>query len=304
MMVVSILNKFKKGLKKTHDNLTTVFSVLLNGLHSLGTEKTEELEEVLLQADVGLETAEKIIEEVKKADIDHKNHNEMNAALKKTLKEFFYLDDKRALTLKEKPSVVLFVGVNGSGKTTSIAKFSKMLSEKGKKVMLAGCDTFRAAAIEQISVWAGRLDIPVVKGFSGADPASVAYDAHESALSKNIDCLIIDTAGRQHTKDHLMEELKKIINTIRKKDTSQPSEVFLVLDSTTGQNGLSQAQKFNEFIGLTGVVLTKMDGTAKGGIALRIEKTLGIPVKYIGLGEEFDDFCEFDPDSFCEALIN
>jgi fused signal recognition particle receptor len=207
------------------------------------------------------------------------------------------------LSQESNPLIILIVGVNGTGKTTSIAKLAKLYSDQGKKVMVAACDTFRAAALEQLSIWAQRAGVDIVKSQPNQDPASVAFDAVKSALAKKIDVVIVDTAGRLHTKYNLMEELKKIKRVMGKSLEGAPQDVFLVLDATTGQNGISQAKMFDEAVGLTGIILAKLDGTAKGGIVIAIANELKIPVRYVGLGEKIDDLEEFDPKDFVEALF-
>ncbi len=296
---MGFFDKLKKGLKKTQE---ATFGKILKILKfsKLDADTLDEIEELLVMGDLGIQCSEKIIEQLKK------RNNEFDSpekALETIMIEM--LGGDISLNIPEKkPFVITVVGVNGAGKTTTIGKMAKYFKEQGKEVVLAAGDTFRAAAIEQLKVWAeDRAKVPIISHQPGADAGAVAYDAVSHALSKNKDVVIIDTAGRLHTKHNLMEELKKINKVIKKVIPDAPHEVLLVIDATTGQNGLIQAEKFSESSDVTGVVLTKLDGTAKGGIALAIKDSLNIPIKFIGVGEGVDDLRPFDPEEFVKALM-
>ncbi len=302
-MITEILSKMKKAMGKSRFNISAVIkTVLRQGLSE--REMSEEIERLLLQADAGPAVCESIARDLMKEREFFRGEESVKKKLKELLLVYFGInDDRRSLNMTGGTSVIMFVGVNGSGKTSSIAKIANYLLKDNRTVMLAGCDTFRAAATEQLEFWSEKLKIPLIKGVRGADPASVAFDACKSANAKKCDFLLIDTAGRQHTKGHLMEEMKKIKSAVTKCGISQPSEILLVLDAVTGQNGIVQASKFNETLRLTGVILSKMDGTAKGGITLRIEKEEKLPVKFISFGESLDDLSRFDPADFVESLL-
>jgi len=285
------------------------------GLHKkIDQELLDELEEILIKADVGPGTTEKIIEGIKKEAKDKRieESEQVVGLLKDQIISILGNEKISEDTLssppfdksKAEPHVIMMVGVNGTGKTTSIAKLAKKYSDEGKKVLVAACDTFRAAALEQLSIWANRVGVEMIKSMPNQDPASVAFDAIKSACARGFDVVIADTAGRLHTKINLMEELKKIKRVMGKALEKAPHEVLLVIDATTGQNGISQVQLFDEAIGITGIFLTKLDGTAKGGIIIAIADELKVPVKYVGLGEKPDDFQQFDPVQFTEALFS
>jgi len=265
----------------------------------------DELEATFLQADMGVETTERLLGVIRETYKEERGVDmarlveRLEAELVGELAE----DAAPLITAPTPPTVVLVVGVNGTGKTTTIAKLARMLGGDGKKVLFGACDTFRAAAIEQLAIWADRTGADLVKHQHGADPAAVAYDATEAALARGADYLFIDTAGRLHTKVNLMEEIKKIQRTVAKKIPDAPHETLLVLDATTGQNALQQARLFNDALGLTGLVLTKLDGTAKGGIVISIQRQFHVPVKYIGVGEDFGDLQPFVPAEFARALL-
>lgn len=295
---MGFLSKIKEGLKKTRDS---VFSKVKNilSIEKLDDETLEELEELLILSDMGVETVEEVIERLKEKV---KVVKDPNAALREVLIDILK-DDEEEKKETPKPYVLLIVGVNGTGKTTTIGKLSKIFKEQGKRVVLAAADTFRAAAVEQLKVWSDRVGADFISQGQGADAAAVAYDAVMHAKSKGKDIVIIDTAGRLHTRHNLMEELKKVYRTIGRVLPGAPHDVWLVLDATTGQNGLVQAKKFAETVSITGIVLTKLDGTAKGGIVFAIKKELKTPVKYIGVGEGADDLKPFDPEEFVDALL-
>ena len=300
---MGFFDRLKQGLSKTKKLLIENTEALFLG-RTVDENLLEELEEVLLMADVGPKAAGSIVgalrEKVKKGKIPD------SVSLKKALKEEIksVLQDGNGIKVTgEKPFVIVAIGVNGVGKTTTIGKLAKRFTDEGLKVILAAGDTFRAAAIEQLEIWAQRAHAQIVKHKSGADPAAVAFDAIASARAKNADVVIIDTAGRLHTKINLMDELKKIKRVINREMPSAPQEVLLVVDATSGQNVIHQAKMFGDAIGISGIALTKLDGTAKGGIIIAIRKELGIPVKLIGIGEGVEDLRDFDAGEFVEALF-
>jgi fused signal recognition particle receptor len=295
-------NLFKKALQPTKDNWFSKAMHLFDRT-SIDESIWMELEEVLISADVGMETTEKLIKRTKQRVNEEKlkDGNQVREALKKEMINILNLPTPEPI-VNSPPKVVLVIGVNGSGKTTSIAKMAYQAKNEGTSVVVAAADTFRAAAIDQIRTWAERIGVDIVAHQPGADPGAVVYDAMSAAKSRQAQLLIIDTAGRLHTKFNLMEELKKIKKVTSKTDATAPHEVILVLDATTGQNGLAQAKNFTEATGVTGIFLAKLDGTAKGGIALAICDQLKIPVKYIGVGEHPEDMAIFNAQSFVEAL--
>lgn len=293
-----------KGMSKTSNKFTNGLARIFLGKKKIDDDLLEELEEVLITADIGPVATMEIIEQVRDEASRGvlKDIEKLSEAIKNKIVEMLS-SVKTDTEIEAKPFVILVVGVNGVGKTTSIAKLSNLYKNNGKNVMLAAGDTFRAAASEQLSIWAERLNIPIVKQPDGSDPAAVIHDSATSAKAKNIDILIADTAGRLHTKTNLMQELIKIEKVVSKEIENAPHEKLLVLDATGGQNALSQAKAFKDAIGITGLILTKLDGTAKGGVVIRIVNELKIPVKYIGFGEGIDDLRPFDPVSFTEALF-
>ncbi len=300
---MGLFDKLKQGLSKTRKALIENSSSLFSG-RTVDENLLEELEELLIMADVGPQAANSIVtglrETVKKGKIN--NETALKNSLKEEIKKLLPHGAK-VICAGEKPYVILTVGVNGVGKTTTIGKLARRFTDNGFTVTLGAGDTFRAAAIEQLEIWARRAGAQIVKHRSGADSAAVAFDAVVSAKSKDIDTVIIDTAGRLHTKTNLMEELKKIKRVISKEISSAPHEILLVIDATSGQNAINQAKTFNEAVGITGIALTKLDGTAKGGIILAINKELGIPVKLIGVGEGVDDLQDFNAEEFADALF-
>jgi fused signal recognition particle receptor len=300
---MGFLDKLKAGLTKTKKNIVErVESIILN--RRIDESTIEEIEEVLISSDVGTKATNEIIgllkEKVKAGKI--KEPEDVKTCLKEEMS--LLLGKARPLVKTgDKPFVILTVGVNGVGKTTTIGKLASRFIAEGNTVILAAADTFRAAAIEQLEIWAKRTGADIVKHQSGSDPAAVAFDAIEAAKHRGTDIVIIDTAGRLHTKSPLMEELKKVNRVIKKSMPGAPQEILLIVDATTGQNALKQAQIFNEALGVTGIALTKLDGTAKGGIIFAIQKEIGIPVKLIGIGEGIDDLKDFDPEQFVKALF-
>ena len=300
---MAFLDKLKAGLQKTKNALFAPIDQMLKAFTKVDEDLLEELEEMLICADVGAGATDEIIEklrdDIKEAKI--KDANEVRAFLKNTLKEM--IGEGGPLVLDTKPSVILVIGVNGAGKTTSIGKISNKLRNDGKKVVVAAADTFRAAAIDQLAVWCERSGVDLVKQNEGSDPAAVVFDAINYAKNKNADVLIVDTAGRLHNKKNLMNELEKINRVISRELPGAARENLLVLDATTGQNAVLQAKEFKNAADITGLVLNKLDGTAKGGIVLSIKRELGIPVKFIGVGEKIDDMQPFNAEEFISALF-
>lgn len=298
------LDKLKDGLSKTRNNITEKVENLLSFSKNIDEELFEELEEILITSDIGVKTTTKIIEMLRKR-IKERKINETDK-VKELLKEIIIEitgDETKNIVPEKIPAVYMVVGVNGVGKTTSIGKIAFHLKNKGYKVMMAAGDTFRAAAIDQLEVWGVRAGVEVVKHKEGSDPAAVIYDAIQSAKAKNIDILICDTAGRLHNKKNLMEELRKINRVVDREYSNAYRQTFLVLDATTGQNALLQAKEFIEVADVDGLILTKLDGTAKGGVVIAINDELSIPVKMIGVGEGIDDLQEFDPKAFTDAIF-
>ena len=301
-MFRSLFQKVKQGLSKTRSVFTGIVD-LFRGRGRVDKSFLEELERRLYLADVGGFAVGLIVEKVRQAFIDKEITGEVEAFVKQQLREM--LSD-RAEGIKYAPTgptIVMIAGVNGSGKTTSIAKLAKKLQGDGKKVMVAACDTFRAAAVEQLTIWSERIGVDIVKNQQGSDPASVAHDACEKAKARGFDVVIVDTAGRLHTQAHLMRELEKIHRIVSRQIDGAPHEVLLVLDATNGQNAVAQAEMFTKSVKCTGIILTKLDGSAKGGAIFAIKQKIGLPVKFIGVGEGMDDLEPFDPDSFVNALF-
>lgn len=300
---MGFFNKIKEGLKKTRDAVIGQIDSMLKSFTKIDDELFEELEELLVMGDVGVPTAEKICEELKKRVKKEgiKNPNEIHILLEETVSDM--LRGGEELDLLTTPSIILVIGVNGVGKTTTIGKLANHLTKQGKKVILAAGDTFRAAAIEQLEIWADRSHCEIIKQNEGSDPAAVIYDAISAAKARRADVIICDTAGRLHNKKPLMDELAKINRIIDRELPDASKEKLLVLDATTGQNAVNQAEQFSLATGITGIVLTKLDGTAKGGVVLAIKEGLGIPVKYIGVGEQIDDLQPFDAEDFARALF-
>jgi len=303
----AVTEKFKDGLSKTRDSFSEKVNDLISRYRKVDEEFFEELEEILISADVGVTTVMELIDvlktEVKKRNIQ--DPKDVQAVISEKLVELFADDDKvEALNIQpDSLTVILFVGVNGVGKTTTIGKLAYKLKNEGKSVLLAAGDTFRAGAIEQLEVWGERVGVEVIKQSEGSDPAAVMFDAVQAAKSRKVDVLICDTAGRLQNKVNLMKELEKVKRVIEREIPGAPHEVLLVLDATTGQNAMSQAKQFSEATNVTGIVLTKLDGTAKGGIVLAIRHELKTPVKFVGLGEKMEDLQEFDPEQFVYGLF-
>lgn len=300
---MGFFNKIAQGLKKTRDSMMGKVDALLNSFTKIDEDFFEELEENLIMADVGAVTAARICDRLRKRVKEEglASPDQVRSGLKQIISQM--LEGPSELDLSTKPSVILVIGVNGVGKTTTIGKLANRLKADGNRVLLAAGDTFRAAAAEQLSVWAERAQVEIVKHEEGSDPAAVVFDAMNAARARRVDVVLVDTAGRLHNKQNLMNELNKIRRVIDREGESSSKEVLLVLDATTGQNGLIQAKQFSQSAGITGIVLTKLDGTAKGGVVLAIAKEMGVPVKYVGLGEGIDDLQPFDPAAFAEALV-
>lgn len=302
---MGIFSKLKSGLSKTRDSFVSGIDSIFSGFSEVDDDFYEELEEQLIMADIGMDTSMKIIEELQEKVKEEKikEASACRTLLMDTIKEQMKVHED-AYEFEEKKSVVLFIGVNGVGKTTSVGKLAGQMKKDGKKVLLAAADTFRAGAIDQLKEWSGRAGVDIIAGQEGADPAAIVYDAVAAAKARNTDVLLCDTAGRLHNKKNLMAELHKIYKIIENEYSDAHLETFIVVDGTTGQNALVQAKQFSEVADITGVVLTKLDGTAKGGIAIAIQSELNIPVKYIGIGEKIDDLQRFDADEFVDALFD
>lgn len=297
----TFFQKLKNGLARTRENLMVAFS----GVTTLDEGFYDELEEALIMSDLGVYTTEDLIEQLK--ENAEKKNIVYASACKREMVEILKAQmpvDTEAYTFEDRPSVVFVLGVNGVGKTTTIGKISADLKRRGKRVCMAACDTFRAAAIDQLEEWSNRANVPIIKHTEGSDPSAVLFDALQSVKARNTDILLCDTAGRLHNKKNLMEELKKMDRIIDREYPDAYRENLLVLDATTGQNAMNQAKEFMEVSHITGIVLTKMDGTAKGGMAIAIQKELGIPVKYVGVGEQIDDLQKFDVNDYIDALFD
>ncbi|ADG82906.1 signal recognition particle-docking protein FtsY [Thermincola potens] len=302
---MGFFSKLKEKLTKTREGFVEKIESLVTGRKKIDEELYEELEEALIQSDVGINTALELVEELRRRVKERKVEDaaELKNILQEIITEVLMDDESRLELEKGKPNVIMVVGVNGVGKTTTIGKLAYQIKVGGRKVLLAAGDTFRAAAIDQLEIWSNRVGCDIIKHKENADPAAVVFDAIQAARARNIDVLIIDTAGRLHTKSNLMEELKKVYRVINREMPDAPHEVLLVLDATTGQNAISQAKLFGEAVGVTGIVLTKLDGTAKGGVIIGIKKELDVPVKLIGVGEQIEDLRPFKPGEFVEALF-
>lgn len=303
--MAGFFSRLKEGLTKTRNNIVSGMDAVFGGFSSIDEEFYEELEEILIMGDIGVNATEKILERLRE-QVKEKHVKEPAACkelLIESIKEQMQVGET-AYDFENEQSVVLVIGVNGVGKTTSVGKLAGILKSQGKNVLIAAADTYRAAAGEQLLTWANRAGVPMIGGREGADPASVIYDAVSAAKARGVDVLLCDTAGRLHNKKNLMEELKKINRIIEREFPDAHRENLVVLDGTTGQNALNQAREFGQVADLTGIILTKMDGTAKGGIAVAIQSELNIPVKYIGVGESIEDLQKFDPEQFVNALFD
>ncbi len=301
---MGFLSKIKSGLQKTRNSIVDSVNSLINSFTKIDEELFEELEEILIMSDIGVETSQQICDIIRKKikETGETDPLVIKSMMKETISEMISGDTE--LLLKTKPSVILVIGVNGVGKTTSIGKISAQLKTAGKKVILGAADTFRAAAIEQLAIWSERAGVSMVKSVEGSDPASVVFDAIASAKAHNADVIICDTAGRLHNKKNLMDELAKINRVIKRELPDSSIETLLVLDATTGQNAVNQAKEFKNVTEITGIVLTKLDGTAKGGIVIPIKNELDIPVKFIGVGEGIDDLQPFNSKEFVDSIFD
>jgi fused signal recognition particle receptor len=301
----NLLDRLKAGIQKTRSGLVDRLEDAIAGRKEIDAALLDELEYALITADIGVNTASEILESIRqRADRNQLgNAQEIKQLIAQHLLEILEAADRPVPRVKEPPAVVMVVGVNGSGKTTTIGKLASRFQSEGHSVLLCAADTFRAAAIEQLQVWGGRTGTDVIRQSTGADPSAVLFDALHAAKARGVDYVVIDTAGRLHTKSNLMAELEKMRRTAAKVIPSAPHEVLLVLDATTGQNGLEQARRFTESSGVTGIVLTKLDGTAKGGIVVAIARELNLPIRYVGVGEQASDLLPFEPDKFIASLF-
>ncbi|MCI9146407.1 MAG: signal recognition particle-docking protein FtsY [Eubacterium sp.] len=302
---MGIFSIFKKGLKKTRDEgITAQMDEVIESYEEITDELFDELEEILIMGDVGMPTAERIIRDLKRK-IENDKIKDVKQ-VRETMKDIVsgVVWGGSYLRLRSKPSIILMIGVNGVGKTTTIGKLALRLKGQNRKVILGAADTFRAAAIEQLQVWADRADVDLIKHAEGSDPAAVVYDTIQAGKARGADVIIIDTAGRLHNKKNLMDELNKISRVIERELPDASKEILLVLDATTGQNAVNQAKDFKEAAGITGIVLTKLDGTAKGGVVLAINNELDVPVKFVGVGERIEDLQPFDADAFAAGLFD
>jgi fused signal recognition particle receptor len=302
----TVLEKIKAAVQQTKENFTEQIQDLVEGQKEIDADMLEQLEAIMIGADIGVPTTNEILKAIRDR-LSRKtlqDPKQLREAIKEELRKILNVNYKPPAEVPEgNPFVVLMVGVNGVGKTTTIGKLANRFQTDGKKVMLCASDTFRAAAIEQLEIWANRADVPIVKQKANADPSAVLYDALQSAKSRKIDYVIVDTAGRLHTKHNLMNELEKMTRIAKREVPGAPHEVLLVIDATTGQNGLTQAREFTKSAGVTGLVLTKLDGTAKGGVVTAIAKELRLPIRFVGVGEKMDDLIEFSADDFVESLF-
>lgn len=301
---MGFFEKIKNGLKKTRDSMVSKVETVIHSFTKIDEEFFEELEETLILCDIGVQTSMKICNRLRERikETGEKNPENIKELMKEIIRDMMSGSDE--LNLNTKPSVILVIGVNGVGKTTTIGKMAASFKNQGKQVILGAADTFRAAAIDQLQVWADRAGVDLIKHAEGSDPAAVVYDTIHAGRSRRCDIIICDTAGRLHNKKNLMEELSKISRVIDREAEGCDREVLLVLDATTGQNGVNQAREFKEAAGITGIVLTKLDGTAKGGIVIAIKDELGLPVKFIGVGEQIDDLQPFSAEDFVNALFD
>jgi fused signal recognition particle receptor len=300
-----LLDRLKAGIQKTRSGLVDRLEDVLSGKKEIDADLLDELEYTLITADLGVRTVEDILERIRQR-VDRRlagDPTEIRALIREQLLEVLRASETPIRVVATPPAVVMVVGVNGAGKTTTIGKLAHRFLGEGRKVLLCAADTFRAAAIEQLEVWAQRAAVDMIRQKTGADPSAVVFDALQAAKARGVDYVIVDTAGRLHTKENLMAELEKMRRTCQRVVPGSPHEVWLVLDATTGQNGVEQARKFTESAGVTGILLTKLDGTAKGGVVVAIARELNLPIRFIGVGEKIDDLLPFDPESFVESLF-
>jgi fused signal recognition particle receptor len=301
----SLLEKLKSGVQKTRAGLVNALEDALQGKKEIDADLLEELEATLISADIGIRPTQEILERIRQRVERHQlaDADGLRSLIQEQLLEILAASERAPARVTEPPAVVFLVGVNGSGKTTTVGKLAQRFKNEQRSVLLCAADTFRAAAIEQLEIWGQRTGIPVIRQSPGSDPSAVLFDAIQAARSRKVDYVLVDTAGRLQTKENLMLELQKMTRTARKVIPDAPHEVLLVLDATTGQNGLEQARKFTESSGVTGIVLTKLDGTAKGGIVVAIARELNLPIRYIGVGEKVEDLLPFDSEKFIQSLF-
>jgi fused signal recognition particle receptor len=301
----SLLERLKSGVQKTRAGLVSALEDALQGKREIDADLLDELEFTLISADIGVRTTDEILETIRERVQRHQMNDagEVRGLIRQHLLEILEASERAPARVSEPPAVILVVGVNGSGKTTTIGKLAQRFKQEERSALLCAADTFRAAAIEQLEVWGQRTSTPVIRQTAGSDPSAVLFDALQSAKARKVDYVVVDTAGRLQTKENLMAELQKMTRTARKVIPDAPHEVLLVLDATTGQNGLEQARKFTETSGVTGMVLTKLDGTAKGGIVVAIARELNLPIRYVGVGEKAEDLLPFDPHAFIDSLF-
>ncbi len=301
----TLLDRLKSGVQKTRSGLVDRLEDVLSGKKEIDAELLEELEYTLITADIGVKTVQEVLDRIHER-VDRKvtsDRAEIRGLIQQHILEVLQGSETPFRVVRTPPAVVMLVGINGAGKTTTIGKLAARFLGEGRKVLLCAADTFRAAAIEQLEIWAQRADVEMIRQKTGADPSAVVYDALNAAKARAVDYVIIDTAGRLHTKENLMAELEKMRRTCQRVVPGSPHEVWLVLDATTGQNGLEQAKKFTESAGVTGIVLTKLDGTAKGGVVVAIARELNLPIRFIGVGEKIDDLLPFEPDKFVQSIF-
>lgn len=301
-----LLDRLKAGIQKTRSGLVDRLEDVLSGKKEIDAGLLEDIEYTLITADLGVRTVQDIIERIRQR-VDRRltgDAGEIRSLIREQLLEILRASEAPLRVVSTPPAVVMFVGVNGAGKTTTIGKVAHRFLREGRKVLLCAADTFRAAAIEQLEVWAERAKVDMIRQKTGADPSAVVFDALQAAKARGMEYVIIDTAGRLHTKENLMAELEKMRRTCQRVVPGAPHEVWLVLDATTGQNGLEQARKFTESAGVTGIVLTKLDGTAKGGVVVAIARELNLPIRFVGVGEKIDDLLPFEPETFVESLFD
>jgi fused signal recognition particle receptor len=301
----SLLERLKSGVQKTRTGLVSALEDAIQGKKVIDADLIDELESTLISADIGVGATEEILARIRQRVERHQLNDAaaLRGLIREHLLEILQASERAPARVAEPPAVVLVVGVNGSGKTTTIGKLAQRFKNEGRSTLLCAADTFRAAAIEQLEIWGQRTGTAVIRQGPGSDPSAVLFDALQAARARKVDCVIVDTAGRLQTKENLMAELQKMSRTARKVIPDAPHEVLLVLDATTGQNGLEQARKFTETSGVTGIVLAKLDGTAKGGIVVAIARELNLPIRYVGVGEKVDDLLPFDPEKFIESLF-
>jgi fused signal recognition particle receptor len=301
----SLLEKLKSGVQKTRAGLVSALEDVIQGKKEIDADLLDELEFTLISADIGARTTAEILDRIRERAGRHQlgDATEIKGLIREHLLEILEASERAPARVAEPPAVVLVIGVNGAGKTTTIGKLANRFKNEGRSVLLCAADTFRAAAIEQLEIWGERTGTQVIRQMAGSDPSAVVFDAVSAARARQVDYVIVDTAGRLQTKENLMAELQKMTRTAKKVIPEAPHEVLLIIDATTGQNGLEQARKFTENSGVTGIVLTKLDGTAKGGIVVAIARELNLPIRYIGVGEKIDDLLAFDPEKFIQSLF-